>query len=320
MKSAHRWSFGVFAILILVGACIVPQGSVGKSMEIASAEFLPGSLVETEELASLLGKPNVVIVDARDEDPYKQFHLPNAVNIPRALFRTPEDLAYKAEHGFAISQEKAEKVFEEAEIDANTRVVVYDSTTFPLASIIWTLLKYYGHDNVQVLRGGYEKWASEGRPVTTEMPKVEKRVFKANPRPEMIASKEYILKNQNREDFVVLDMRSFGEYLGIDIPAGHKRGGHVTNAVNIEWLELAGSSTVKSAGGIQSILQEAGITKDKEIVTLCNWGIGRATFGFMVLKMLGYENVRVYGGSMEDWQSDTSAEMSDVSKVPTTIK
>ncbi len=44
-----------------------------------------------------------------------------------------------------------------------------------------------------------------------------------------------------------------------------------------------------------------GITKDKEIITYCNPGIGRSTYMWMVLKMLGYDKVRVFGGSFEEW-------------------
>ncbi len=308
---------GVLTVLLLLSGCLGQSYSSDTVLaDASSAKILPGSLVETGELASLLGKPNVVIVDTRAEDRYQQFHIPGAVNIPKALFRKPEDIAYKKENGFAIASEKAEKVFGEAGIDANTRVVLYDSVTFPDASVVWALLKYYGHDNVQVLRGGYEKWASEGRQLTAKQSRIEKRTFKVNPRPEMVATDDYILKN--RENIVVLDMRTFEEYLGIN-PAGNPRGGHVPDAVHIEWVELADASTVKSPDEMQRVLYEAGVTRDKEIVTYCNWGIGRATLGFMVLKMLGYEKVRIYGGSMEDWSSNAELQVHDVSNVPTTI-
>jgi thiosulfate/3-mercaptopyruvate sulfurtransferase len=290
----------------------------------APAVLPPGYLVTTEELAAQAGRPGVVIVDARSEADYKKFHFPGAVNIPKAQFRDPkvlkEILEYKKKEGFFIPPEMAEVLFSDAGIGANTRVVVYDSIAFPDASIIWALLKNYGHDNVQVLKGGFEKWVSEGRTVTSEQPKVVEAVqvveggvkkwapkgrkpadltksFIARPRPELTASREWILKN--KETIRLLDMRSFEEYVGVN-PAGNPRGGHPPGTISMEWLQLAGNETVKSPEEMQKILDEAGVAKDKTIVTYCNIGFGRSTYGLFVLKMLGYD-VRVYGGSFEDW-------------------
>lgn len=270
----------------------------------------------------------MVIVDARSEADYKKFHFPGAVNIPKAQFRDPkvlkEILEYKKNEGFFIPPEMAEVLFSDAGIGANTRVVVYDSIAFPDASIIWALLKNYGHDNVQVLKGGFEKWVSEGRTVTSEQPKVVEAVqvveggvkkwapkgrkpadltksFIARPRPELTASREWILKN--KETIRLLDMRSFEEYVGVN-PAGNPRGGHPPGTISMEWLQLAGNETVKSPEEMQKILDEAGVAKDKTIVTYCNIGFGRSTYGLFVLKMLGYD-VRVYGGSFEDWSGAT---------------
>lgn len=299
-----------FAISALV---IGSQKNAETAEKTARITILPGYLVEAKELASLLDKPNVVIVDARAKEKYQKAYIPNAVNIPKTLFRTPEDIEYKKTGGFAISPEKAEKVFGKAGIGPNSRVIVYDSITFPDASIIMVLLRYYGHNNVQVLKGGYEKWISEGFPVTNKPTVIKMASFKAAPKPEMVATLEWILTN--RKKITILDMRSFAEYIGTN-PADNKRGGSIPDAINIEWTEFAGDSTVKSAEEIQKVLNKYGVTKNKEIVTYCNWGIGRSTYGFMVLKMLGFEKVRIYGGSMEDWSAKPELPMGDVKNIP----
>lgn len=289
------------------------QKTEGQTEKSSTVKLLPGYLIETKELSALLYKPDMVIVDARSSEKYQKAHIPNAVNIPKNLFRTPEDMEYKRINGFVIPPEKAAKVFGKAGIGVNSRVIVYDSITFPDASIILVLLRYYGHNNVQVLRGGYEKWISEGLPVTDKPTVVKKANFKAAPKPEMVATLEWILTN--RKAITILDMRSFAEYIGTN-PAENKRGGSIPGAINIEWTEFAGDSTVKSAEEIQKVLNKYGVTKNKEIVTYCNWGIGRSTYGFMVLKMLGFEKVRIYGGSMEDWSAKPELPMGDVKNIP----
>lgn len=283
------------------------------SEKTTEVKVLPGYLVETEELASLIDKPDVVIVDARAEEKYQKFHIHNAVNIPKTLFRTPEDIEYKNVNGFAISPEKAERIFGEAGISEESRVIVYDSVIFPDASIVWTLLKYYGHDNVQILKGGYEKWISEGGTVTAEIKTFKKAGFKVKLRADMVATLDWILNK--KDGIIILDMRTFAEYIGTN-SAGNKRGGSIPGAVNIEWNELAGDTTIKSSEEIQKVLNKYGVSKEKEIITYCNWGIGRSTYGFMLLKMLGYEKVRVYGGSMEDWSSRADLPIGDVKSIP----
>ncbi|MEN8264450.1 MAG: rhodanese-like domain-containing protein [Nitrospirota bacterium] len=270
---------------------------------VAHTETTRDFLVSTEELAALSGRENLVIIDARDAEEYNKLHIPGSINIPKETFRKPEDLAYKSEHGFLTSPEKAADVFGNAGIDENTRVIVYGTNTFPNASIPFVILKQYGHDNVRVMQGEIQKWLKERRPLTVEVPSVKPKNFKAVPNPEMAATMDWVM--DNAEDIVVIDMRSFEEYTGFDT-AGNPRGGHISGAFPVEWKELAGKATVKSRDEMIRALENNGIPLDKKraYVTYCNWGIGRGTSGFMYLKILGFKNVRVYGGAMEEWSDD----------------
>ena len=198
----------------------------------------PGFLITTEELATALNQKNIVVVDARAAEDYQKMHIPNAVNIPKTQFRESlilkDILNYKRTMDF-YSPEAAERIFSNAGIDASARVIVYDSIAFPDASIIWALLKYYGHDNVQVLKGGFEKWVSDGREVSSRLTKIQKKTFIPKPRAEMVASREWLFKNKER--VILLDMRSFEEYVGVN-PAGNPRGGHLPGAISLEWTHL----------------------------------------------------------------------------------
>ena len=55
--------------------------------------------------------------------------------------------------------------------------------------------------------------------------------------------------------------------------------------------------------------EAAGVTADKEVITVCQSGI-RAAQAATVLKLLGYDRVRVYDGSFADWanRDDTPLE------------
>jgi thiosulfate/3-mercaptopyruvate sulfurtransferase len=275
----------LFLVIVALVSCErqkeekTPPVSKEKTQPVA-AEILPGFLVSTEELADLSGQQNVVIIDARDEEEYRKLHIPGSINIPKETFREPEDLDYKSDNGFLTSPEKAAMVFGDSGIDENTRVIVYGTNAFPNASIPFVILKQYGHDKVQVMQG-----------------------FQVKPKEEMVATMDWVM--DNAEEIVVIDMRSFEEYTGFNT-AGNPRGGHVSGAYPVEWKELAGKTTVKSPEDMIEALKSNGVPldKNKAYVTYCNWGIGRGTSGFMYLTMLGFKNVRVYGGSMEEWSDD----------------
>ena len=298
----------LFLVIVALGGCKTqkeektPQVAEEKTSP-AVAEITPGFLVSTEELAALLDQQNVVIIDARDAEEYGKLHIPGSINIPKETFREQEDLAYKSKYGFLTSPEKAAKVFGNAGIDENTRVIVYGTNTFPNASIPFVILKQYGHDNVQVMQGEIEKWMRERRPLTDVVPAVKPKNFKVTPRAETVATMDWII--DNADEIIVLDMRSFEEYTGFNT-AGLSQGGHISGAYPVEWKELAGKITVKSPEDMIEVLKNNGVPVDrnKNYVTYCNWGIGRGTSGFMYLKVLGFKNVRVYGGSMEEWSED----------------
>lgn len=188
MLQGIRNKEAVTALLLIIFVITALQGcktkEEGNNISMTS-ETTSDFIVSTKELAALSKQQGVVIVDARGPEDYRRVHIPGAVNIPKDMFRDTDNLKdildYKRDRGFAVPPETAERIFSEAGIDTNTRVIVYDSTSFPHASIIWAILKYFGHDNVQVLKGGLEKWASEGSSVTTELPVIQKKTFIAAP-------------------------------------------------------------------------------------------------------------------------------------------
>ena len=57
-----------------------------------------------------------------------------------------------------------------AGLRAGQPAVVYDDGDSTIAARLWWMLRYCGHDQVQVLDGGYRAWAAAGLPVSTTVP------------------------------------------------------------------------------------------------------------------------------------------------------
>jgi len=225
----------------------------------------PELLIETAELVKIIGQPNVRVVDAVDAGTYQRAHIPGSVNIFYQLLAT---LKTRKENGFPASPQDAEKIFGEAGIDNNTLVVVYDGGEGPVASALWFALDFFGHKNVKVLNGGFRKWVKEGRAVTQDAAKVEKRKFTAVPHPEKVVTADAVKKRDRNT--VLADARSFKEFIGQDVVPGASRGGHIPGAVHLEWTQFSdGLETFKSADDIKKALEKKGVTKDTKTITYC---------------------------------------------------
>ena len=61
----------------------------------------------------------------------------------------------------------------------------------------------------------------------------------------------------------------------------------------------------KSGDALRQLYQDAGVTPGKEIVVYCRTGV-RASHDYFVLRLLGYEHVRLYDGSFVEWSAQAT--------------
>ena len=94
----------------------------------------------------------------------------------------------------------------------------------------------------------------------------------------------------------IIDARSTGEYDGSIVRAAQT--GHVPRSINIDWNQnISEDGTFKNDDELSQMYD---FPKDSEIVTYCQ-GAYRAANSFLVLKKLGFQNVKVYLGSWGEW-------------------
>ena len=152
----------------------------------------------------------------------------------------------------------------------------------------------FSHQNVLMLDGGIIKWKKENLSLETKSNGFKPSEFSGKINREIISGFDNI-KN-NLSNFKILDARSSGEYDGTIVRAA--RSGHIPNAINIDWNQnLNEDGTFKNN---DELSQMYNYPKDSEIVTYCQ-GAYRAANSFLVLKKLGFKNVRVYLGSWGEW-------------------
>ena len=224
----------------------------------------PELLVDTDWVAQHLSDPNVRIVDCDNRDAYRRAHIPGAVNPTEHYFKNPQDSK------FIMTPEQFAGAMEALGIGDDTQIIAYDGFGSLYAARLWWCLRYYGHHNVKVVNGGWQKWLSEGRPASFKEPRYSKPRFTPKPSPSALATVEDMKAAIKRKDAVVLDTRSQEEWTG-ENPRGSKRGGHMPGAVHLEWLNYVTSDdlkTFKPAEELKEMFQQAGVTPEKRVLTL----------------------------------------------------
>lgn len=116
-----------------------------------------------------------------------------------------------------------------------------------------------------------------------------------------------ILKNRDKSKFAIVDTRSMIEIIGERKMDNVARGGHVPGAKFVEWTNITNmekKKSFKSLAEMQKVFDKAGITKDQTVYAYCQVGTGRSSHIITALRLLGYENAKVFTGSWDAWGND----------------
>jgi len=188
-------------------------------------------------------------------------------------------------------------------IDKDRAVVIYDNAANMFSCRFRWALRYYGHENVFILDGGWRKWRAEGRPVSAVVPRFEKTSFAPRVNADLAATADDIAAGIAAEAMQLIDVRSGAEYAGEVSRAQY--GGHIPTAINLPRGALvADDGTLKPAADLREALAEMGVALDaKDTVLYCNSGVS-ATYGMLALEVAGASNLRIYDGSWKEWGND----------------
>jgi len=247
-------------------------------------------LISTKELNSILNDPDLIIADTRSFKEYSEGHLPGAVHLDLFAFHWIDT----TKEGIENFNNQSQNLLSFLGVTSEKKIVFYDSVSGMLAARGVWMLMYFSHQNVFMLDGGITKWKKENLLLETKSNAFKPSKFTGKINSDIISGFEHIL--DNFEKIKILDARSPGEYDGSVIRAA--QSGHIPNAINIDWNQnISEDGTLKNDDELSKIYD---YSKDSEIVTYCQ-GAYRAANSFLVLKKLGFKNVRVYLGSWGEW-------------------
>ena len=272
-----------------------------------------GTLVTTEWLSQHIDDPDLVVLDCTvrvvlDESggmqsvsgraDYEACHIPSAgfADLMGELSDSSDSL------GFVLPTPEA---FCDAMgalgVGDDSKVVLYDGFNTAWATRVWWMLRWVGFDRAAVLDGGLGAWTSEERALSTEPANREAKKLTPAVRPELVADRDEVFAAMGDDAVLLIDVMHEPHFRG-DV-AMYGRPGHIPGAVNIPSMAL-----FDDTGRFRSHEElDAMFVGDREgrAITYCGAGVAASANAFVMLR-LGFTDVAVYMGSLQEWAADPS--------------
>lgn len=258
-----------------------------------------GPIVSPEWLHEHIDDADLRVIDfrwylmgGRGRDAYERGHIPGAVFVDLEAV-TGEG---GGRHPLPTAQQ-FEVEMQKAGVGLRTKVVAYDDAGSSIASRLWFLLRFFGHESQAVLDGGLAAW---GGPLATDAPAVATGTFRAR-EPDRSGILDF--DDVRRLTGVpLIDARAGERYRGEKEPIDPKAG-HIPGALSAPWAEnLRPDGRFKSPQELRERFAQLGIGDEKGAVAYCGSGVN-ATHDLLAMELAGIKNGRLYAGSWSDWSS-----------------
>ncbi len=314
-----------FSLLVAILFASLLSGCYDLIKKEAPLSRMIDPIVSTDWLSSNSQLEDLVIIDIRGPADYGASHIPGSINEPFVKAFDPckgpsSNWIIGTKDCLWLEVPDVNDLFNtigSLGITGNSRVVIVTAPNpkeppfFGLANgtrVACTLI-YAGVKNVAVLDGGYPKWLAEGRPTTKQAttPNAVKYVGEANKA--MFVPACYVKKHSR--DAVIIDTRDTNVYFGLSVEPFAKKAGHIPNAKSLPapWIwdlnSDDGTYVYKNPEMLSAmasgVIGQSADPKSQEIIVYCGVGGYTSTLWFVLTKVLGYQNVKFYDGSAQEW-------------------
>ncbi len=289
----------------------------------------PGRVVAVVWLAEHLEDPDVRVVHVSpDRRVYNKHHVPGAIysdlHKELALKGTAPETGDAEREWLVPSRKQAEQVLRRWGVAKGDRIVLYDDIGLNRQAIrgYWLLRLYrFPLERLHILDGGIKAWRRAGQETTTEIPgprparELQPPVELGKRDDSLMATYDEVLE-WSREASAgdeaptrLLDVRTAGEYVGTDLRA--RRGGHIPGARQRLFSDLlTDEGTFRPVDEMVALVRASGADPSEIRATYCQGGVRAALAWFVLHELAGYEGVKSYAGSWEEWgnRSDSPIE------------
>ncbi|HWK24180.1 MAG TPA: sulfurtransferase [Ureibacillus sp.] len=193
------------------------------------------------------------------------------------------------------SKEHLQQLFEQAGLNKDDFIYIYDQGGSPFSARAWWMLKYANFQNVYLVNGGFEALKQAGFVVTNDETIYDRSNLTLDWNESIYSSRENVKSIvDGHKQAVLLDARSGARYRGETEPLD-KVAGHIPTAKNFDWEQLKQGLELHANDELLSRFN-----LEDEIVVYCGSGVTASPL-YAILANSGYENIKLYVGSYSDW-------------------
>lgn len=326
-------------LLALSAACLVVAGAAVGAAAQAWPSWIkkndrpepdyPEVTVSADWLAARLGASGTVVLDARPRDEYLSGHIPGAVSFPPEERPDLEKLS---------ELERLPALLGALGLTGRERLVCCGRVSYSAdaAELFW-LLEVAGAERVALLEGGVSGWRAAGRELARETTVRERRRWKPDAVPSLVASREYVRRSFGEPGVEIIDARGAEAWRGpVDREEWGtlKRVGHIPHALPFDFTAFADADgSLMSPSHTWKAFARLGpraanpVDLDDEFVVY-GWGRGggrvaagrtdgaaegspaaarepdEGAMAYFLLRRAGIRSVRYYPGGWSDWSDD----------------
>lgn len=190
-------------------------------------------------------------------------------------------------------------------VEPGSQVVTYDAQGSAIASRLWWLLRWLGHEGAAVLDGGFQAWCDAGYELQTEVsPARDAGAYPMIVNHEMAIGAEELADALGDKRVRLLDARAPVRFRGEKEPLD-KVAGHVPGAVNHSFSDdLDESGRYLPAAALREHLTSV-VEPFTPAQTVCMCGSGvTACHTLLAMEIAGFHGARLYAGSWSEWITD----------------
>ena len=261
----------------------------------------------------MIDNPSVRVIDCRfnlanpgaGQQAWEEGHIPGAVYAHLDNDLSGEKSTRSGRHPIPDKQQLVAH-FRDWGINNDTQIVAYDAMGGAMASRLWWLARWLGHENVAVLDGGLPAWQSSGAELDDDVPEYAQGSFEAAASLTSnidVADLQEMLK---QDSVVLIDARDAARFRGekdeIDAVAGHVPG--ALNHFFMQSMTENGffKTPVELRAGFDRYTKEPGRRK---IVHMCGSGV-TACHNMLAMQHAGIATDLLYIGSWSEWIQDAN--------------
>lgn len=314
VRNSARSFFTLIAALVFTSACTTSSLETGTTN---TAEPTMDTLVSAEWLSEHLDDPDLVVLDCtvlvepnknggvssvNGRASYEAGHIPSAgfADLLGDLSDVDNPLEFTMP-----TPEQFSAAMGALGVGDDSRVVLYAANYPVWPARVWWMLRWAGFDRVALLDGGLKAWTDGDRPLSTEPADRPAKQFTLKLRPELIADRDEVFASIDNSNVSLIDAMPDAHYRG-DF-AMYERPGHIPGATNLPSFDLLDEAGKFRSYDELDMMQDG--DRNGRVITYCGGGVAASAVAFS-MNRLGFNDVAVYMGSLQEWTANPANPMS----------